>query len=54
VATRLLEMTDGSRTLQECAEALQSEFDAPADVIERDVVQFASELVDIGVAAVQP
>lgn len=54
VATRLLEMTDGTRTLQECAAALQTEFDAPADVIERDVVQFATELVDIGVVAVQP
>jgi hypothetical protein len=54
VATRLLEMTDGTRTLQECAVALQTEFDAPADVIERDVVQFAAELVDIGIVAVQP
>lgn len=54
VATRLLEMTNGTRTLQECAAVLGSEFDAPADVIERDVVQFATELVDIGVAAVQP
>jgi hypothetical protein len=54
VATRLLEMTDGTRTLQECATALQSEFDAPADVIERDVMQFATELADIGIVAVQP
>jgi hypothetical protein len=54
VATRLLEMTDGARTLQECAVALQTEFDASADVIERDVVQFAAELVDLGVVAVQP
>jgi hypothetical protein len=54
VATRLLEMTNGVRTLQECADALQSEFDAPADVIERDLIQFASELADIGIVAVQP
>ena len=54
VATRLLEMTNGTRTLQECAAALQSEFDAPADVIERDVMQFATELADIGLVAVQP
>ncbi|MNC91146.1 Coenzyme PQQ synthesis protein D [compost metagenome] len=45
-------MTDGTRTLQECAATLQSEFDAPADVIERDVMQFATELADIGVVAV--
>jgi hypothetical protein len=54
VATRLVEMTDGSRTLQECAAALESEFDAPAEIIERDIVQFATELVDLGVVAVQP
>lgn len=54
VATRLLEMTNGTRTLQECVEAIQSEFDAPADVIERDVIQFAAELADIGIVAVQP
>ncbi|HEV7765513.1 MAG TPA: PqqD family protein [Thermoanaerobaculia bacterium] len=54
VATRLLEMTDGARTLQECADALKSEFDAPAEVIERDLVQFASELAEIGIVAVQP
>ena len=52
VATRLLEMTDGNRTLQDCVEAISEEFDAPAEVIERDVIQFASELADIGVFAV--
>jgi len=40
--------------LQECAAALQTEFDAPADVIERDVMQFATELAEIGIVAVQP
>jgi len=54
VATRLLEMTDGTRTLAECVNAIQSEFDAPADVIERDLVQFARELADMGVMAVTP
>lgn len=54
VATRLLEMTNGTRTLQECVEAIRSEFDAPAEVIERDVIQFAAELADIGIVAVQP
>lgn len=53
VATRLLEMTDGSRTLGDCVEVIRSEFDAPAEVIERDVIQFANELADIGVLAVQ-
>ena len=52
VATRLLEMTDGNRTLQDCVEAIREEFDAPAEVIERDVIQFASELADIGVVTI--
>ena len=54
VATRLLELADGTRTLRECADAIQSEFDAPADVIERDLVQFARELADDGIVTVQP
>jgi hypothetical protein len=53
VATRLLEMTDGTRTLQECADAIGAEFDAPSDVIENDIIRFASELEDIGVVAVR-
>jgi hypothetical protein len=52
VGTRLLEMTNGTRTLAECVGAIQSEFDAPADVIERDLVQFARELAEMGVLAV--
>ena len=54
VATRLLEMADGTRTLRECAETIQSEFDAPAEVIERDLIQFAQELEQNGIVAVQP
>ena len=51
VATRLLELADGSRTLQQCAALLSEEFDAAPDVIAQDVVRFAQELVDAGVAA---
>ncbi len=54
VATRLLELADGTRTLRQCADAIQSEFDAPADVIKRDVVLFARELAENGIVAVQP
>lgn len=50
VAVRLLEMTDGTRTLDECAALLLDEFDAPADELERDVLRFANDLVDAGVA----
>ncbi len=51
VATRLLELVDGTRTLQECAALLSEEFDAATTVIEEDVVRFARDLVDAGVAA---
>lgn len=52
VGTRLLELIgSGMHTVQECAVLLAEEFDADADVIERDVLRFANELVDIGVAA---
>ncbi|HEX9984602.1 MAG TPA: PqqD family protein [Thermoanaerobaculia bacterium] len=52
VGTRLLEVADGSRTLQECADLLGDEFDADASLIQRDVLRFAGELVDAGVAQV--
>jgi hypothetical protein len=52
VATRLLELTDGSRTLQDCAATLSDEFDAPAPVIGSDIVRFAQELADAGIVSV--
>lgn len=52
VATRLLEMSNGRRTLQECVEVLGTEFDAPADVIGPDVIRFAGELAELGVFSV--
>jgi hypothetical protein len=52
VATRLLEMSNGTRTLQECVAILGTEFDAPADVIEQDVIRFAGELAELGVFSV--
>jgi len=51
VGTRLLELTDGKRTLQECAALLAGEFEAEPAVIEQDVIRFARELVDAGVVA---
>jgi hypothetical protein len=51
VGTRLLEVADGTRTLQQCAAILSEEFDAPAEVIEQDLLRFARELVEAGVAA---
>ena len=54
VATRLLEMADGARTLEECVAVIGSEFDAPREVLERDLMAFARELADAGIVAVQP
>jgi hypothetical protein len=51
VATRLLEMSDGTRTLEACTAQLAEEFDAEAEVIARDVLRFAEELVSAGIAA---
>lgn len=52
VATRLLELSDGSRTLKDAAEVLSSEYDAPREQIEVDVLRFAGELVEGGLVSV--
>jgi pyrroloquinoline quinone biosynthesis protein D len=52
VATRLLEITDGQKTLADCVAVLATEFDAPANDIARDVLAFAAELVDSGIVGV--
>ncbi|MEO8379914.1 MAG: PqqD family protein [Acidobacteriota bacterium] len=51
VGTRLLELADGTRSLRQCAELLGQEFDAEPAVIEQDLVRFAQELVEAGIAA---
>ncbi len=45
VAGRLLDLVDGRATLAELAGALAREYDAPREVIERDVLAFAAELL---------
>lgn len=52
VATRLLELSDGTRSLADCADVLSKEFDATPEIIEGDLVHFAEELVGIGIAEV--
>lgn len=52
VATRLMELADGRRTLHECAVLLSEEYDQTVEVIERDVMSFAQVLADAGVVAV--
>jgi hypothetical protein len=51
VGTRLIELADGTRTLRECAAMLSEEFDAAPDAIEQDVIRFAEQLVEAGIAA---
>lgn len=51
VGTRLLELADGTRTLEQCAALLGEEFDADAEVIAADVMRFAEELVAAGIVA---
>jgi len=50
VAARLVEVSDGSRTLRECADLISGEFDAAPEIVREDVLRFAAELVDAGVA----
>jgi hypothetical protein len=51
-AARLLELSDGTRTLGDCAGVIESEFDAGRDAIVRDVLLFAEELLAAGAATV--
>ena len=46
VGGRAWELADGSRTVSELAVLLESEFDAPAGVIERDLLELFSSLAD--------
>lgn len=52
LGSRLLEIADGTRTLREIVTLLASEYDEAHDVIERDLLGFAQELVDAGVVRV--
>ncbi|HEV7922912.1 MAG TPA: PqqD family protein [Thermoanaerobaculia bacterium] len=54
VAARILELADGSRTLAECAGLLGDEFEAEGQAIEQDVLRFAGELVEAGLAVPAP
>ena len=51
-AARLLELSDGRRTLDECAAAIEAEFEAEHGAVARDVLRFAEEMVAAGVATV--
>lgn len=51
-AARLMELSDGTRTIGDCASAIEADFDAERDAITRDLLQFAQELIAAGVARI--
>jgi hypothetical protein len=50
VGTRLFALLDGRRSLAALIELLHREYEVPREVLERDVMAFAAELVGAGVA----
>jgi hypothetical protein len=48
VATRILSLADGVAPVSRWAEVLLAEYDVPTDVLERDLLDFAAELVREG------
>ena len=49
VASRILELADGGRSVAGWADALSAEYDVERPALERDLVGFAGELVAAGV-----
>lgn len=50
VATALLELLDGARTIAQCADVLEERFEVSRERLEKDLIEFSSELVSAGVA----
>ncbi len=48
VGTRIWELTDGSRTVQQIADAIQAEYAVTLDVAVRDVIAFLQNLDQAG------
>ena len=46
VAARIWALTDGRRSAREVAQTLEGEFDAPAEDLLADVLEFLTEMVD--------
>jgi pyrroloquinoline quinone biosynthesis protein D len=51
IALRVLKLCDGVATVGEIIDALASEFQAPRDVIEADVLEMLRDLSDKGIVA---
>lgn len=54
VAERIVELSDGTRTLARIVEALCEEFDVPRDVCARDAVEFVRLLTEKKVLVLEP
>ena len=52
-AARLVELSDGARTIGDCAGQIEADFEVDGEAVARDVILFAEELVAAGVAKVQ-
>lgn len=50
VGTSFLEALDGSRTIGDCVALLEQQFEVAREVLERDLIEFGTELIDAGVA----
>lgn len=49
-AARLVELSDGTRTLADCAGLIEADFEVQRAAIERDLLRFAEDLIAAGVA----
>jgi hypothetical protein len=52
IAARLIELSNGSRTIADCAGLIHADFGEDHDVIAQDLLKFAGELVAAGVAKI--
>ena len=53
VGTRMWELMDGTRSVQQIADAICDEFDVARDEAERDLETFVQELIDAGAIELQ-
>ena len=51
-AARLMELSDGTRTIGDVANAIAEDFDVEHDAVTRDLLRFADELIAAGVAKI--
>jgi len=50
--TMFWELLDGQRTIADCASVIAAEYDAPAEMVEADLLELAAEFADEGLIVV--